>query len=221
MNKYVKVKGHTNWFLVLSENDFEPEGLSENMQEKILRTEVVRMHDPKEELGWRERLVMAATREIDYEALSKKYGTILIRPIGSFMPLRGNEITHEVYDKNFPIEEFGEIVICENDQRPEWNWVKYLKKTYPDKKIVTINYFDLRSEHEIKQYFDNAKLITFSTTFSDLGWFTKLTKLMNSGHQVIGHCHDTEKWESALKINPSVKIVDKEDIPNEWIYVNR
>lgn len=209
MNKYVKVKGHNNWFLVLSNTDYEPDGLSENMQEKILRSEVLRMHDPNAELGWEQRVVMVATREINYEALSRKYGTILIRPIGSFMPLRGNEITDEVYDKDFPIDEFGEIVICENDQHPEYKWVDYLKNTYPKKKIVTINYFDLRSEHEIKQYFDKADFITFSTTFSDLEWFKKLTKLMQGKHQVIGHCHDKDRWGSALEINPYVKVIDR------------
>lgn len=40
LNRYVKVQGHTNWFLVLEADNDEPNGLSEIMQEKILRSEV-------------------------------------------------------------------------------------------------------------------------------------------------------------------------------------
>lgn len=209
MNRYVKVQGHGNWFMVLTNNDYVPDGFSENMQERILRSEVARLHDPNAKMDFTHRVVLAATRELNYEELTKKYGTILIRPIGSFMPLYGNVITEEIFDKDFPIEDYGEIVICENDQHAEWKWVDYLKQNFPNQKILTINYFDLRSEHEIKQYFDKAKYITFSTTFSNYEWFKKLTNLSNPEHKIIGYCHNPDKWEGALEINNNVKIIKK------------
>ena len=56
-NKYVKVKGHSNWFLVLSCDDFEPNDLSEIMQEKILRSEVCQLHHPAGETSLQHRLI--------------------------------------------------------------------------------------------------------------------------------------------------------------------
>lgn len=208
MNRYVKVKGHDNWFLVLEANDSEPEGLSERMQEQIFRSEVCALHNPNGKFDLSHRVVMAATKKIDYEALAKKYSIILIRPIGSFMPLYGNEITEETFDTDFPIEEFAEIVICENDQKAEYEWVKYLEKRFPNKKILTINYFDLRSEAEVEKYFSKAEYITFSTTFSKYQWYEKLSKFANHKHKVIGYCHNKENWKRALSINRNIEVVD-------------
>lgn len=211
MNRYVKVKGHANWFLVLKPNTNEPEGLSETMQEKILRSEVCGLHDPEEKRSdvlFVHRLINIATREIDYEDKANKYGTILIRPIGSFMPLQGNEITEEKFSEDFPIDEFGDIVICENDKYPDQEWVNYLKIRFPDKKIVTINYFDLRSDSDVEKFFEKAEYITFSTTFSDFGWFKKLSKHVTDNHKVIGYSHDAGKWIEAHEINPRVEIIE-------------
>jgi hypothetical protein len=208
LNRYVKVKGHTNWFLVLEANQDEPTNLSQTMQEKILRSEVCELHNPDAKMDFVQKVTLCATREIDYESLANKYGTILIRPIGSYMPLRGNEITEETFDIDFPITEFSEIVICENDNRAEYKWKEFLQKNYPNKKITVINYFDLRSENEVKQYFNNAKIITFSTTFSNFEWFRKLTKFTNENHEIIGYCHDKNKWTEALEINPRVKVIE-------------
>ena len=206
LNRYVKVKEHPNWFLVLEANNEEPNGLSETMQEKILRSEVCALHNPEAKMDFVHRITLVATRAIDYESLAKKYGTILIRPIGSFMPLYYNEITEETFDTDFPIEEFAEIVICENDQKAEYKWVEYLKSRFPNKKILTINFFDLRSENEVEKYFSKAKYITFSTTFSRYQWFEKLTKF-SSGKKIIGYCHSSENWKRAKEINPNVEIV--------------
>lgn len=209
MNRYVKVKGHPNWFLVLEGDNYEPDGLSEIMQEKILRSEVCQLHHdtPQNRMNFEYRLKLIAIHNLDYESLVKKYGTILIRPIGSYMLLNGNEIIEETFDTDFPVVEFGDIVICENDQKAEYDWVKYLKNRFSNTKIITINYFDLRSENEVKQYFDKAKYITFSTTFTRYEWFEKLTKF-SKGKEVIGYCHNVENWERAIEINPNVEIVN-------------
>ena len=207
MNRYVKIEGYTIWFLLLEAGQYEPDGLSENMQERILLSQVAKMHDPRAPLDLTRRLVLAATRDIDYEALANKYGTILIQKVGSFMPLANQKITQEIYAPDFPIEDYAEIVICENDENAEYEWIKYLKSKFPNKTITVINFFSLRSEAHVEDYFSKAKYITFSTTFSDFGWFTKLTKFATNTHEIIGYCHDASKWEQALAINPNVQIV--------------
>ena len=219
MNRYVKVKPsnpqinleYSNWFLVMEPMQDEPRNLSEIMQEKLLRT-VCTLHGkltPREEVDGTRRMIMAATRELDYESLANKYGTLLIRPSGSYMFLSGNEILEEKYCNHFPIDKFADIVICENDKSSESKWVSYLKTNYPDKSIATINFFDLRDDQEIKAYFENASLITFSTTFEKFEWFEKLTRLASPHNEIVGYCHYPEKWDEALKINDKVKVIFK------------
>ena len=206
-NRYVKVKGHTNWFLVIEASKGEPDNLSAIMQEKILRSEVCQLHNPSNTMDFEHRLKLVATRNLNYVDLANKYGTILVRPIGSFMPLYYNEIVEEKYDTDFPIEEYGEIVICENDNKPEYKWVEYLKNRFPGKKIVTINFFDIRSESDVDKYFQEAKYITFSTTFSRYSWYEKLSKFIKPKHKVIGYCHVEDNWDRALEINSNVEII--------------
>jgi hypothetical protein len=208
LNRYVKVEGHTNWFLVLQPNEYEPNNLSVNMQERILRSQVCRLHHdtPANRMELKHRIIMAATRDIDYEKIASKYGTILIRPIGSYMPLYHNKITEEVFDKDFPIDDYAEIVICENDETSEYKWTEYLKKRFPHTKILTINYFDLRSDYDVERYFSKAKYVTFSTTFSNYDWFKKLSRHIGNKN-VIGFCHIKENWDEALIINPNVEVV--------------
>jgi hypothetical protein len=215
-NRYVKVNGHNNWFLVLEANSPLPVNFSKTMHERILRTEVYTLHGGEiiDKSDFERRIRLAATQEIDYEHIANKYGTILIRPIGSYMPLRGNEIIDEKIDNgfnetHFPLDdsEFGEVVICENDKTAEHKWVEYLKSRFPNKTIATINFFDLRTDDEVSELFKRAKFITFSTTFSKYEWFEKLTRHLNPNHKVIGFCHNADNWEKALTINSNVEIV--------------
>lgn len=209
LNRYVKVVGHTNWFLVLDPSTNEPKNLSEDMREIMIRSELNTLHSPatpdKQDL--RQRLIMLGASELNYEKIANKSGTILVRPSGSYMLLVHNEITEEKYDSHFPINEFGEVVICENDKNAEYSWVQYLKQRFPGKKIVTINFFDMKSNVEILEYFKHAEYITFSTTFTNIEWFEKLTELSESRHKIIGWCHDYTRWEYVNKINPGVEIV--------------
>lgn len=216
INRYVKVKGHNNWFLVLEPNATLPTNFSPVMQEKILRSEVYTLHGGKtiDKGDFDRRLKLLATTQIDYEYIASKYGTILIRPIGSYMPLRGNEITEEKFDNNFyesyyPLDDssFGEVVICENDKIAESKWVRYLQANFPNKTIATINFFDLRTENEVAEFFKRATYITFSTTFSKYEWFEKLNRHLNSNHKVIGYCHIADNWKKALEINPEVEVI--------------
>lgn len=209
MNRYVKVVGHSNWFLLLTKNDIEPEGLSEDMQEKLVRTHVHGLHDYQKDgkPDFYQRIIMSATKMIDYTGSVGKYGTILIRPTGTYMLLSGNEITDETFALHFPINEFGQIVICENDRTAEGKWIDHLKHNYPNKSIKTINFFDLRSDSEVKEYFNQAEIVTFSTTFSNMDWFKKLARNVTDSHKVIGYSHDESKWNEALEIFKSIEVV--------------
>lgn len=211
MHRFVQVEGYEDqWFLFLEREEDVPEGLSERMQEQILRSHVCKLHSdtPKSRMDLTHRIIMAATRGIDYTKSVRKYGPLLVRQIGSYMPLYKFKIINEKQFTHFPIDKFGDIVICENDERSEWEWNKYLKRNYPNKSIVTINFFDLRSEEEVVKYFDKAQLVTFSTTFTRMEWFEKLTRCLNEKNKVIGYCHDPAKWKEALKINPNVTVVE-------------
>jgi len=205
---YVRVKGHSNWFLRIDDRHLGPDGLSATMQEKILRSQVCKVHDRRDVMGPMHRLILAATREVNYAATAARYGTLLVRPSGSYMLLQGNEITEERLDLDFPIDKYGSIVICENDEKPERYWVRYLRERFPEQVIVTINYFDLRSDYDIFRYFDNADIITFSTTFSSYDWFRRLTE-HQMGKKLIGQCHVESAWANALKINQTVERVDE------------
>lgn len=219
--RYVKIKGHKNWFLVLNRGEKLPFNFGVDMQEKILRSEVYTIHGGHkiDTTDWEKRVTLAATRKIDYEALAEKYGTIIIRPIGSFMLLSGEEITDERFDSNFndtyfPNDSFTEVVICENDKTAEPKMINYLQDRFPNKTISTINFFDLRSEKEVNAIFKKATYITFSTTFSNFEWFKKLSNNLSENHKVIGFCHNEEKWTEALKINRNVEIIPKEIMDN-------
>ncbi len=208
LNRYVKVEGHSNWFLVIEAGQQEPDGLSEKMHERILEKEILDVFNPVPKIDYVQRLTLVSERELNYEALAKKHGTILVRPYGSFMTLKNNVITNETFDTNFPIEDFAEIVICENAEIAEREWVQYLESRFKGVKIVTINFFYLRDEKEIERYFEKAKYITFSTTFSKYEWFEKLSKYAKYNNKIIGFCHTKEKWGEALEINNNVEIVE-------------
>jgi len=200
LDRYVKVKGHSNWFLVYEHGGNKSQDLS-SMQEKLLRSQVCSLHDDDIKQDLRHRLVMLATHTLDYDDIAERFGTILIRPSGTYTLLRGSEVEKEKYDNSFPIDNFSDIVICENDEKAEYKWVEYLKKRFPNEEITTINYFDLRNSKEIEKYFEAAKYITFSTTFSNLEWFEKMVKLSNDKHKIIGYCHDGSKWSDIPNIN--------------------
>lgn len=209
MNRYIKVNGHNNWFLVLDKDSIiDYIELSNNMQEKLLRSEVCALHSENDRGDELHRLKYLAAREIDYKKIVDRCSCIIVRPSGSYMLLNGNEIVEEVFDNDFPIDNYGEVVICENDNESEYKWREYLLNRFPDKKIVTINFFDLRSENEVTKFFEKAKYITFSTTFSNLEWYHKLLRNINETHKVIGYCHDMSKWDGVVKMYSNVEIVD-------------
>lgn len=208
LNQYVKIKGYPNWFMLLTHDINLPEGFTERMRTQMFRSRLCQLHNntPEAQQGFQYQAIMRAVEGIDYESLANKYGSLLIQEVGSFMPLLGSEIKDIRYETHFPIEDFADIVICENDERCEYKWNSYLQERFPTNTITTINYFDLRSDEEVKAYFQKAKIITFSTTFSDFDWFRKLAT--HAGNkQIIGFCSDNSKWEIAKSIHNDIEIV--------------
>jgi len=211
MNRYIKIEGHDYWLLVYNhEIDTLEDNFSENMQEKLIKQHcndyINDVPDLKKDLYY--RMNMVCNMKLRYDESSKKYGTLLIRPIGSYMILRDQKIVDEKYDTCFPIDEYADIVICENDQKAEQFWIDYLKTRFPNTKILTINFFGNKSEEEISRLFKKAKYVTFSTTFTNLEWYEKLKNNIHSNNTVIGYSHDSNRWQDALKIYSNVEIVN-------------
>jgi hypothetical protein len=115
-----------------------------------------------------------------------------------------DKITDNVYSHQFPTDDGGDIVICENDEITHTQWVEYLTLTYPNKSIKVINFFRTRSNEEIKYYFDKCELITFITTFDNYDWFDKLVK-NRSNQKVVGFSFDETKWDYPLKEIPEIE----------------
>jgi len=164
-----------------------------------------------------ERFNMAVHTKMNYANILEKYSnlnpTLLIRKIGSFMLLHKDHIIEEdFYMNDFPDDnQEAEIVICENDHQAESEWIKYLSKIYPDKKIRTLNFFSTRSEESLKESLKNVSKITFSTTFTNYDWYEKIIKCMKPEQEIIGYCHNPSKWEHAKEIskNANLQIINK------------
>lgn len=105
LNRYVKIKDNSSWFLVLEPGQKEPAGLSKMLHEKLVQAEVDNLLKPGYEGGWfPERVIFASTNFINYEEQASRHGTLLIRPIGSYMLMSGAEVIEEKYAESFPID---------------------------------------------------------------------------------------------------------------------
>jgi len=194
----------------VDKNTILPDHFREDMQERLIDNHMYTLHDKKtNDLDFDKRLTMLATNQIDYLSIVAKSGTILIRPSGTFMLLRGTDVIEECFGYYFPTDTYGEIVICENSNKAEYDWVEYLNRNYPGKTIKTINFFYQRTDEEIRNIFSRAELVTFSTTFSNYDWFKKLNSNIHSHNRIIGYCHDEEKWGYALEINSNIQVIKK------------
>lgn len=216
MNRYIKIENYDNWFIAFNNGDALPDRFSKVSKEKAIKSEFQKIFDNKDDDKSqiiRKRIEYLSNNTIDYNSLSEKYGTLLIRENGSWMTLDDNRIVSEKFENRFPNDDiFADVVICENDEFAEKAWVEYLKDRFPSKTISTINFFSLRETEEVKEIFNKAEYITFSTTFTDLFWFEKLTQALNDSNKVIGHCHIQENWTKALRINENVEVIKLNDL---------
>jgi hypothetical protein len=180
MNRYIKIKGHSNWFLcVTPETNVDADVLNDRMRTK---TNHDVMHDKyMSDFEKHLRMKLVASHRPDYNAFAKKYagvGTVIVRPFGSWMVLYNEDqqdITDERYGDDFPAEAPADIVICENDENADPQWLAYLNHFYPMMTIKVINFFGTRTVENIKQEFEGCKYITFSTTFTTMEIHTMLT----------------------------------------------
>lgn len=144
-----------------------------------------------------ERLKILIGNHIDYNALVEKYGTIYVRQIGSYMTLGKNQTIIGVCESDaWPTNEAGaEIVICENDLVAEKHWLEYLTREYKNKQVNVLNGFRNRPIEDVVGHFESAKLITFSTTFSNPDWFELMLTALDgmNGKTIVGHCFDAAK----------------------------
>ena len=222
MNKYIKIKGWENYSLVVDETFMNFTSLSEQKSEEILRKHVVELHSPTHKLDTTRRLILAATRNLDYKALHDKYGTLYVQPNGSFcIPYDGLEISDEMYSEHFPIGEYADILICENDSYCQFEWLEYLKNIpeFKSLSIKTIPFFDISDESMVSEYFTNCKVVTFSTTFTNLEWFKKLTRNLQPHNKVLGHCViENFDYTEVNKINKDVTYIMDLKMHNKELY---
>ena len=218
MTKYVKIKGYDNWFLVLSkdtdnskfikltQNKLWTEWVTKGLHGSETATKVERF---KNLCTTHQQLYVQAIYDIDYNKAVDKYGTIYINLKGGYMTLSDNIIEEEIYSNYYPIDTQPKyIIVCENNYKPEYDWIQYLQTRYPDKPIYVINHFHLREVEEIKELIKDCKVLTFSTTFSDIQWFINLVKANKEYNKpIVGYCHIKENWKQALEIHPSIEVV--------------
>ena len=190
--KFVKVRNYPNqWFwLVENQEDLNCSQLD------ICR--------------WIYRASFAMTNSPDYAGSLKDGSKLLIREIGSYMTLSNNVILEQIESPRWPTDDYFGIVVCENDLYAPVEFFDMLKDTYPDINIYVLGLFDGRSDVELDGELD-ADYITFSTSFSDYGWYEKIldTIIRNcwGGRRIVG-LTSNKNWESQMPPH----IVKKQDI---------
>ena len=221
MNRYVKVKDtHYNitykeWCRVVDPNEGVEKSFNKQMQDRLFDTHVkngihsaMSRSDLKEGLSyvewdnrnWADGAKVLGAKTTDYNKLSERFGTLLVRESGSFMTMTSHtDVLEDVISNHYPIDK-ANIVICENDHKAEYNWTKYLSVRFNSEPITVANYFFQRSNEELQAYFKQATYITFSTTFSDLTWWENLCINLQPHNKVIGYCHIKENWKKALAL---------------------
>lgn len=130
----------------------------------------------------------------------------LIRESGSWMTLTDDHTILEVRQQDhFPSKNEGaDIVVCENDNDPEPDWIEYLKTQYPEKTIRVLNLFRARSVEELTQPFKDAELITFKTTFTNFDWWELAVETLRgidvTGKSILGYCPDEYRYKKATEL---------------------
>ena len=197
MNRYIKIKGHENWFLCVSpDTEVDEDLLHDRMQTKVTADVLNNpiMSDYERHL----RLNLMASHRPDYNAFAQKYaeeGTVIVRPSGSWMLLykdKQQDITDERYGDDFPSEAPADIVVCENDENADPQWLAYLSHFFPMSTIKVINFFGTRTVKNIRQEFEGCKYITFSTTFTTTEWYEKLLEA-RTDQKIIGYTHNADR----------------------------
>lgn len=103
----------------------------------------------------------------------------LQKPLTASDNLEIKSIQYLPYPK-MPTDKKADIIVCENDPVAEDWWIELLKKKYPDYSICVLTRFSEREHKDIAAHFENAKIISFTTSFSSFEWFDKLVDSIGS-----------------------------------------
>jgi hypothetical protein len=115
----------------------------------------------------------------DYAQLLDKYGSLLIRKVGTMSSFDVSEAELTYYGIDFPIESAYDVVVCENDENAPEEWLRKLAEIQLGN-IYVIGFFGTRSQESINEIVSKAKYVTFTTTFMDLEWFEKMLKAVDN-----------------------------------------
>jgi len=206
--KYVKIKGYDNWFWHIPKGEPIDFAYGHKVQERLVTKVIGGIHKP-DNPGYWDQVATVAAHYLDYsEAAAKSDRDLLVQPIGSYMFLSDDmEIVKSTESEDFPIDSFGSVVVCENDNDMPYEWEQYLKRRFPKLNIVLINHFRTRDDKTIREYFRHAKYVTFSTTFTSMDWWELLVKNLYKKNQVMGYCADDKNWKKAMEIYNDVERV--------------
>ena len=201
MHTYVKIKGYEHYFLLLSKDTLsntDTEYLQERHLEVVKWDMYHRKGDPNSGIrpDWIHRVRFAAEYPIDYGEALERYSQIVVNHAGGYQPLRGLEVENIIYQDvlQWPSQN-TDIVIMENQIYPEPKWLEYLTLNFPTKTIKTVSHTHLLSTEQIKAEISRAKIISFSTTFTDYQWLINTLLAANPNQKIIGYCGDKTRWD--------------------------
>lgn len=217
MKTFVKIKGHPNWFWLVQNLSELPHNIGETMQKRLIESvsgDLFKTEDGRDN-SLLAKLNAVAHNPPNYARIIHKYGSILIRPVGSFMLFDGEEVIETILSENaFPKENSNShICICENTMIADAEWVEYLKNRF-NKPLEVLNFFSTRPVDEIAESLAGMKFITFSTTFTNMEWFENLCMAIPSNFtgKIIGYCHDAQRWEVAKEILSKHNLLNRLEI---------
>ena len=208
MNRYIRIEGYPEWFLYHEKGKVLDSKMIDILKKRLYRKNVEGLHSYEKEFNEQSYYQKQISHAIDITTFYSKEFDLLIRDSGTMMTYTGQNIVNEYIGNFMPFELGFDLVICENDADADYKLKRCIKNKYPNIKIKVINFFDTRNIYEIKANFDYAKYVTFSTTFNDFAWFSNLVMCLNKSNEVFGYCDDTEKWNTALKLCPSMQLIN-------------
>lgn len=204
MQKFVKVRGFDEWFMLLERPEDVPENLPEMMQ---IRMKQSVSKDLFQSAAGLDNMLMGHLSTIahnapDYVGMIQQHGTILVREKGSWMTLGKMQIVEEVESTDYPTDSVEyDIVVCENDAHAPKEWLDYLSLRFPGRAVHVISYFRSRDDEYVKSIFQKCNLITFSTTFTSFDWFHKLVNnLPDRQVKIVGRSSNKKSWVYAQNI---------------------
>lgn len=233
MYEFVKSVDEPNiWSLRLTkDSDVDYQAITEFFHTKLVQLVEANTRKECKEFGFVAPVLEYAGNKImtarmtapPYKQFVNKYNEIRIRPTGTWGDTSKIIETQFVSDLFIVPSDVNKIVVCENDLVAEPFWIEYLQKRF-NQPITVINLFGGRSIKELKQLFQQADYITFSTTFTSTNWFSNLIEGIdeNMDKVIIGYCHGDDNWNNNYRIYPIlnefkgvVEIISQQELNNK------